>query len=64
MIRDKGHYIMMKRLILQEDITVPYHVCVCLTTERQTAWGKKMIALQREIDKSITTVGDQDNHLS
>lgn len=28
-IGDKGHYLMMTRLILQEDLTVPYHVCVC-----------------------------------
>ena len=36
-IRDKGPYIMMTRLILQEDLTVPYHACVCLTTEQPGA---------------------------
>lgn len=33
-------------------------LCMHLTTESQTIWGKKMIELQGEIDESTIIVGD------
>lgn len=53
---------MVKGSILQEHITILYQIY--LATCGQSMWGKKIMELQREIDKSTIIIADFYNPLS
>ena len=56
------HYIMIKRSILQEDITI---LNVYTTNKRASKYmRKKLTEPQRERDESTTRAGDFNTHLS
>lgn len=61
-INDKGrHYIMIKKSMLQEEITI---LCVCILQEYFQTHKEKSDRIEKKVDKSTTLAGDFSTSLS
>lgn len=61
-INDKGrHYIMIRKSILQEEITI---LCVCILQQYFQTHKEKSDRIEKKVDKSTALAGDFSTSLS